>query len=58
MKTGRPNLSEDNKGESDLIAIKIPPSLHKAIKAEMKARGQTKSELVREALISWLEVAS
>ena len=51
---GRPSMGS---GPADVVPERIDPELRAAIEAEAKAEGTTTSEIIREAIRRFLDVA-
>lgn len=51
---GRPSMGS---GPADVVPVRIDPELRAAIEAQAEAEGTTTSEIIREAIRRFLEVA-
>ena len=51
---GRPSLGS---GPADVVPVRIDPELRAAIEAQAEAEGTTTSEIIREAIRRFLDVA-
>jgi len=54
MRRGRPPMGE---GPAEVVAVRIDPELRAAIEARSEAEHMTASEVIREALRRFLDVA-
>jgi uncharacterized protein (DUF4415 family) len=51
---GRPSMGS---GPADVVPVRIDPELRAAIRAQAEANGTTTSEIIREAIRRFLDVA-